>query len=158
MIYCVLMTDNDKPIAAFALSLVAGILILVWGLLEFFGLYLIDLTYEVFLVANVVALVFGIVPGILVIIGSLLLYVNPQHRTGWSLVILIFSIMSILSLGGFIVGLVLGIIGGALGLRWKPGQVSKPTVIQEIKRICPKCGRVLAEDVSFCPYCGKSLE
>jgi len=152
------MTGNDKPTAAFALSFLAGILILTCGLLGFIGLYLIDLTSEVFLMANVLALVFGIATGILVVIGSLLLYVNPENRTAWSLIILIFSILSILSLGGFIVGLILGIVGSALGLRWKPSQVSKPTAVPEVKRICPKCGRVLAEDVSFCPYCGKSLE
>jgi hypothetical protein len=35
-----------------------------------------------------------------------------------------------------------------------PPQSQTPQVI---KRICPQCGHVVAEDVKFCPHCGKTL-
>jgi len=35
-------------------------------------------------------------------------------------IILIFFILSLLGLGGFFIGAILGIIGGALALSWKP--------------------------------------
>jgi hypothetical protein len=34
--------------------------------------------------------------------------------------ILVFSILSFIGLGGFVVGAILGIVGGVLALRWKP--------------------------------------
>ncbi|MEM4545186.1 MAG: DUF6114 domain-containing protein [Nitrososphaerota archaeon] len=33
---------------------------------------------------------------------------------------LIFSIISLVSMGGFIIGAILGIVGGALAIAWKP--------------------------------------
>jgi len=32
-----------------------------------------------------------------------------------------------------------------------------PQTSQQIKRICPQCGRVVDENLKFCPYCGKQL-
>ena len=29
--------------------------------------------------------------------------------------------------------------------------------MEEVRRVCPTCGRVLKEDFRICPYCGKSL-
>lgn len=29
--------------------------------------------------------------------------------------------------------------------------------MEEVRRACPTCGRILEEDFKICPYCGKSL-
>jgi len=49
----------------------------------------------------------------------MLLANSGQPRT-WSVLILVFSVLSFVGMGGFIVGAVLGIVGGALVLKWKP--------------------------------------
>lgn len=64
----------------------------------------------------------GILFGLVVMIGALMLYNNPTQHSTWGLVILIFSVLSILgsAMGGFGLGLILGLIGGGLALTWKP--------------------------------------
>ena len=60
----------------------------------------------------------GVILAILVIIGAILIYMPGKEIIGGILVI-IFSILSIFIGGGFLIGLILGIIGGALGLAKK---------------------------------------
>lgn len=62
----------------------------------------------------------GLVSGIFVIIGALMLNTRPMEHTTWGTIILIFSIISLLGMGGFFIGAILGIIGGALALSWRP--------------------------------------
>lgn len=54
-----------------------------------------------------------------------------------------------------IVVIFLGIVGLIIYLLVRAGEKGKK---EEIKRICPHCGRVVKEDVKFCPHCGKELE
>jgi hypothetical protein len=63
---------------------------------------------------------FGLVSGAVVLVSSVMLLTNSGQRRTWGILILVFSILSFIGLGGFIVGAVLGIVGGALILRWKP--------------------------------------
>ena len=58
--------------------------------------------------------------GILVVIGALMLNTHPKEHTSWGTIILIFSIISFLGMGGFFVGAILGIVGGVLALSWRP--------------------------------------
>ncbi|MFH1327754.1 MAG: DUF6114 domain-containing protein [Candidatus Bathyarchaeota archaeon] len=62
----------------------------------------------------------GIIFGIIIIVGASMVYRNPLSKTGWGIAILVLSIISIVIGGGFILGFILGIIGGALILAWKP--------------------------------------
>lgn len=64
--------------------------------------------------------VFGLVTGAIVLASAILLLANVGQRSTWGILILVFSILSFMSLGGFIVGATLGIVGGILTLRWKP--------------------------------------
>lgn len=50
--------------------------------------------------------------------SSLMLYIRPTKYTSWSLLILVCSILSIPIGGGFILGLILCIVGGGMGLEW----------------------------------------
>lgn len=102
------------------LSIVAGIIILGAALLSlkhiaFFpdmgwmaGSYLhghVDITSIV-----------GIVSGTMVIIGAIMIYVQPLHIRKWGMLIWFFSSLSFFGIGGFIIGGILGIIGGFLAV------------------------------------------
>ena len=63
---------------------------------------------------------FGLVSGVIVLASSVLLLTVPDQRRTWGVLILVFSVLSFLGLGGFVVGAILGIVGGILALRWKP--------------------------------------
>jgi len=62
----------------------------------------------------------GTVSGILVITGAVMLSSRPAEHEAWGIIILIFSLISLLGMGGFLIGAILGIIGGAFALSWKP--------------------------------------
>lgn len=66
---------------------------------------------------------FGIVCGAVVLISSTMLLAKVGQRRTWGVLILVFSVLSFLGLGGFVAGAVMGIIGGVLVLRWKPPAV-----------------------------------
>ena len=67
--------------------------------------------------------IFGLVSGVIVLLSSVMLLTGKGQRRTWSVLILVFSILSLFGLGGFLVGAVLGIVGGALALQWKPPTV-----------------------------------
>lgn len=62
----------------------------------------------------------GLASGIVVLIGAAMIYSRPSKATTWGLLVLIFSIVSFVGMGGFFLGAVLGIVGGALALTWHP--------------------------------------
>jgi hypothetical protein len=64
--------------------------------------------------------IFGLVSGVIVLVSSVMLLTRPSQTRTWSVLILVFSVMSFIGMGGFVVGAVLGIVGGALVLKWKP--------------------------------------
>ena len=99
-----------KPTAAFALSVIAG-------LVTILGAFL--LTSSPLLLLTDPALVtmiqvWGTIAGVLVIVGSWLLYNNAAQRKLGSILVLVFSLISM-----NILGLILGLIGGFLGYTYK---------------------------------------
>jgi hypothetical protein len=74
--------------------------------------------------------VLGLVSGIIVLISAIMLNIRPGQATHgmracctmWGTMILVFSIVSLfgVSMGGFLIGAILGIIGGALALSSRP--------------------------------------
>ncbi len=114
----------EKPTAAFVLSLIGGIFILLGGaLIAAIGATIFAFLPAVGLVLGVIGLAFGM----LVLVGAIMLYAHPEQHVTWGVIILVFSILSIFtSLGGFLIGLILGIIGGALAIAWKPRAVPFP--------------------------------
>jgi Family of unknown function (DUF6114)/zinc-ribbon domain len=114
----------EKPTAAFVLSLLGGIFILLGGaVIAAIGASMFVVLPAIGLVIGVIGLAFGV----LVLVGAIMLYVHPEQHVTWGVIILVFSILSVFtSLGGFLVGLILGIIGGALGIGWKPRAVGFP--------------------------------
>lgn len=141
------MGDESKPTAAFVLSLMAGIFILLNGLY----LVVIGAIFAfVFLAIGFAIAIIGLIFGILVLLGAIMMYSKPRQTKAWSAIVLVFSIISIVIGGGFIIGFILGIVGGAIGLSWKP---EKPKVEEE-QRTCLSCGRLYPVKYNNCPYCG----
>jgi hypothetical protein len=64
--------------------------------------------------------IFGLVSGAIVLVSSVMLLTNSGRPRTWSVLILVFSVLSFVGTGGFVVGAVLGLVGGALVLKWKP--------------------------------------
>jgi len=62
----------------------------------------------------------GLILGMLVLLAAILLHIKPVNKKVWGIIIIVFSIPSVLTGGGFIIGFILGIIGGALSLSRKP--------------------------------------
>ncbi|MFQ5998323.1 MAG: DUF6114 domain-containing protein, partial [Candidatus Bathyarchaeia archaeon] len=53
---------------------------------------------------------------------------NPAQNKAWGVIILVLSIISIVIGGGFAIGFILGIIGGALAIAWHPKTTPVTTV------------------------------
>jgi len=64
--------------------------------------------------------VIGLICGALVFFGAIMLRIKPENRKTWGILITVFSIPSVITGGGFIIGFILGIIGGVKAFRWKP--------------------------------------
>ena len=68
--------------------------------------------------------VLGLIFGAIVIVSALMLNRKPEQHSTWGVLIVLFSVLSMLggAMGGFGLGLVLGLIGGILAITWKPTQ------------------------------------
>lgn len=115
----------EKPTAAFILSLIAGVLILVGGIgYAFLGAICGSLVGMVSPGAGALIFLYmslGLICGIGVIIGAVMINsAEPSRVKTGSILVLVFSIISFLSGGGFYIGLILGLVGGILGLVWRP--------------------------------------
>jgi hypothetical protein len=149
---------ENKPTAAYILSLLGGIFALLGGL------FLIGVGAVVGVITF--GLGFAVVGGlglwiticsIIVIVAASKLKSEPLEHSKWGAIILVFSIIGAWS--------ILDFIGGILALVYKPviaGAPQQPPPQaygpqQPITRICPQCGRVVNENVKFCPNCGKPL-
>jgi len=153
------VTQIERPTAAFALSLIAGILILIngalWGVAasfvvgfdmaeisifypefaEYIALYCPECAESMMAAGGVVewlafvstmlyvGMAIGVIFGVIVLLAAGMVYRNPLRKTAGGVTILILSIISIITGGGFIIGLILGIIGGALALSWRPSSI-----------------------------------
>ena len=122
------------PTASFALSLTSGILILLGGAIAmmwftgsppFLGgmAGMMGVHYGMmsglgfaFGAMMIGFSVLGLVSGVAVLVGAALLQSKPEQRKTWGAIILAFSIVSFFGMGGFFVGAVLGVVGGALAL------------------------------------------
>ena len=62
---------------------------------------------------------FGIFAGIVVLVGAVMLYIRPEQRRSWGVVVLIASALNFfVGMGGLVAG-TLGVIGGVLALGGK---------------------------------------
>lgn len=111
----------EKPTAAFVLSLIGGIFIILGALLWIVvGSILAFLSMDFGLGASLAGGL-GIVMGLIIIVGGVMMYVRPQQHVMWGAIVLILSIVSIpFSFAGAVIGFILALVGGILGLVFKP--------------------------------------
>ena len=136
------MSSVVKPEAAFILSLIGGVLILLGG-----GISLIWFTSGGLGFGGMMGGGFGgmmggfqgmmggvgfpfgfmsafsllgLAAGILVIIGAIMINSRPAEHGTWGIMIIVFSILSFFGMGGFFIGAILGLVGGALAISWAP--------------------------------------
>lgn len=66
--------------------------------------------------------VFGVLIGALLVVAGIVVWVNPTHRVFYGIAGLILGILSFpaSNLGGFFIGMLLAILGGALAFAWSP--------------------------------------
>jgi len=126
-------SSQETPLTAFILSLIGGVFILLGG----FTLYLwslyggpwfdgmmggmgmmggFGLPYSLMVGFELA----GLVSGAFVLIGAIMIRMRPAEHVAWGVIVLVFSITSFLGMGGFMIGALLGIAGGALALSWRP--------------------------------------
>jgi len=60
--------------------------------------------------------VIGLVCGVIVLIGAIMLKVDSHQSTIWAIVIIAFSLVSFVGMGGYFIGAILSIVGGAFVL------------------------------------------
>jgi hypothetical protein len=137
------MTNEERPTTAFLLSLVAGVFIILGGgMMSMLGYGFMGMMdrygglggsygrwggmmgpgFGMMGFAFGMMGFLGLIFGVIVIISALMLNSKPQEHTTWGTLVLIFSVISIFgsAMGGFGIGLILGIIGGILAITWKP--------------------------------------
>lgn len=138
---------EDRPTAGFVLSLVAGIFILLNGIVfavlgAFIAIFFEDVGF--------ILMALGLIFGIIVLLGAFMMYARPDQHTIWGTIVLVFSLTSIVIGGGFILGLILGLIGGILAIVWKPEYA-----VMGAYRMCLGCGNQIPSNYAVCPHCGR---
>jgi len=117
---------------AFVLSLIGGIIIVLNSILTIFwstnggpwyggmmgswmGGFGYGYNYGLTFAFSVAALISGII----VMVGAVMLNARPAEHMAWGAIVLIFSVVSFLGMGGFFIGAILGIAGGAIALSFR---------------------------------------
>ncbi len=105
----------EKPTAAFVLTLIGGIIILIAGLVSIVVGLLIGFMHVSFLL--VASGLVGTACGVLVTLSSVLMHTTKSSvRSKWSIIALVFAVVSLFNLGGFLAGFILALVGSIIGL------------------------------------------
>lgn len=154
----------QRPTAAIVLSLLGGALSLLVSLVIIaFGAFLKSSSGLGFVVG---VGAFGLLVSLGIIAGAVLLYLRPARHAHWGSVVITFSILSLFtSFGGLLVGMLLGLVGGGIGVAWKPSAVQTldpstgaVTIAQQgFAKACPGCGAQVAYETRYCPHCGHAF-
>jgi hypothetical protein len=120
------MSQSEKLNKAFILSLIAGIFILsntvLLGVATMWSPEIIPTLpgssgNDTSILYQLTAI--GLILGFVILIGAIMLHFKPSKKKVWGIIIVVFSLPSVITGGGFIIGFILGIIGGALALSRK---------------------------------------
>ncbi len=143
------MSTRQTPVTALALSLTAGVLMLVSGIVGYLWFTGTGINYGFGMMSgyhNIMGgfsgmmngfqnmmtgfgvpfgditgfSIIGLISGILVLVGAIMLSARPAQHMTWGAIIIAFSVVSLFGMGGFYVGALIGIAGGALALAWRP--------------------------------------
>jgi len=150
---------QQGPKVPFVISLVAGILIMAGGILGLLGVSLIGIS-----LATGISLwaLLEVICGIIVFIMAFTLYILPKYAFQLGTLIIVVSVISLFffGFGFFLIGLLLGVLGGSLAVTWVPSKIypSSRSCLFEISVECPT--RKVDPDISIttlsekvCPVC-----
>ncbi|MFD2639344.1 DUF6114 domain-containing protein [Piscibacillus salipiscarius] len=105
---------NQRPFWGATLTLLAGLMIL----------YIPTHLYAIAFIPGSLVFVGYLFGGLTLILG-LLSYIFPQFSTVFGVMTIFISVLSIMgALGGFVVGTIIGIIGGSLLVAWEKVELS----------------------------------
>jgi hypothetical protein len=135
------MSEKQGLILAFVISLVGALIVLIFSLVNLvwfgsnapnwggFGDYMSNMMsgYHNFMGSYSTSTGFftaisvvSFVCGVIVLMSALVLRIHPQEHFLWGIVIVVFSAISFVGMGGYFVGAIFGIVGGVLALTYKP--------------------------------------
>ncbi len=163
---------QNQPTAAYWLSMIGGILGLLGGILLIVAGAVVGAVTFGFGFAVIGGLGIWItLCSAIVIYAATKLKSEPLEHSKWGAIILVLSLIGSWS--------ILNFIGGILALVYKPILVgaqpqygapqqqygpppqaayTQQPPSQQITQVCPQCGRIVPNNVSFCPNCGKQLK
>ncbi len=152
------MDGEERPLGAFIVSFIGGILILgVGALLGAAGGSASAAGVGVGgIVEGLGAL--GVLFGLLIIILAAIMFYVPDYHLGCGVGILVLSLLSIVSGAGLFLGLILGVIGGILGIVFHPSEdMEFESVFGSQYRVCRNCGARAPESSRYCPSCAAPM-
>lgn len=132
------MESNQGLTAAYALSLAGGVIVLITGIVGLlwfgsggpawtgFGGWMRSMMqgyhgfggggqYGLFSVVSIL----GLISGGVMTSGAILLRNRPRDSIIWGVLVLVFALVSFADMGGYFIGAILGIVGGALALSYR---------------------------------------
>ena len=169
---------ETKPTAAFVVSLLAGMFILLNGLIFALAGAIISILLPGL---GILVALFGLGFGLFVLVAAVVMYAKPDTHVACGVIVLLFSLGSILIGGGFLIGMILGIVGGALGISWKQEGVAATNAVPMYMPVLPYyavpwvpsqaagqeppfltagcriCGERLRVGMRFCSGCGTRI-
>jgi len=150
------------PKVPFVISLVAGILIMAGSIMGLLGFTWIGISITGMTALLLVWALLELICGLIVFMMAFVLYMLPKHTFPLGTVIIVFSVISLFffGFGFFLIGLLLGVLGGALAVTWTPSWIypSSRACLFEISVECPT--RKVDPEISIttisenvCPVC-----
>lgn len=149
--------SGKRPIAAFVLSLIGGLFILLGGLFE----GTIFAVFGSFLPGFTSLAVVSYLVGILSVVFAILLVAAPSMKSAWGALLIVMAVLSLVfsALGGFVIGFILTLVGGILAITFKPTPepmaAAPPMMAPPAK--CPACGGAVNPQTRTCTSCGRAV-
>jgi len=116
-----------KPTAAFVLSLIGGLIYLIVGLIIVGASTIASSFTDIVALPEIGTLLavvggIGVLCGLIMAVGAVLMYSESKSRVRLGAVlVLVFALVGALfTVGGFVIGFILALVGSILGLVWKP--------------------------------------
>ena len=96
---------------SFTLSLLSAIVIIISSIIA--QIFFYDPGYNFGLWMTIVSPMIGVISGIVIFIGTIMMFKKPKQRSTWGIIILVSSSVALIGIGSLaIIGSALGIIGG----------------------------------------------
>jgi CDP-diglyceride synthetase len=77
--------------------------------------------------------ILGLLSGVIMIVGAVMLRMHPSDHLIWGTIILIFAVVSFADMGGYFIGAILGIVGGALAISHQPPRTDNSSDTESAK-------------------------